>query len=150
MSRNRNRDSCCNNYIKIEDLIGKPLEFRKYGEYAPHPGVKWSCPTCKRVFFVWIQNNCQFWNDPQDFDKEFIELPDGRRFENVHKGKFARWIKNHRGEEVAENLGYYHIDTSYYESFNEEGEGIDTDDPAYLCTTDDDRTRLYIDKLRKK
>jgi len=145
MSRNLCKDQCCGHRIGLADLAGKPIEFRKYYDYSPHPGVKWLCPICNRAYFVWIRTGHTNWGNDlkEQFDKDLIDYGGGNIYPNTSKGKFARRIKNHNNEPCVEELGWYEFDMSYYESFNDEGEGIDTDDPAYLCTDDDERTRRY-------
>lgn len=145
MSRNFCKDECCGHKLGLADLIGKPLEFRKYYDYAPHAGVKWTCPTCNRVYFVWLEHGHTYWGDLKDqFENETIRFTGGQEHPNADKGKFAkRMVSPVTGGHHIEELGWYGFDMSFYESFNDEGEGKDTDDPAYLCTEDDERTRRY-------
>ena len=143
MSRNLCKDQCCGKRINLADLVGQPLEFRKYYEYAPRPGVKWTCSTCHRTYFVWIRTGHTHWGEnlKHQFENDNINYGNGEVHPNRSKGKYARRTKNHRGEEYIEELGWYEFDMSFYETFNDEGEGKDTDDPPYLCTEDDERTR---------
>ena len=139
MSRNLCKDQCCGNKIKLADLVGKPLEFRKYYDYRPTPGVKWRCPKCERVFFIHIRSGHTHWGDTKNqFDKDDINY--GRLYscKNANKNKFAK-----RTDHGVEELGWYEFDMSYYETYNDEGEGVDTNEPAHLCTEDDERTRRY-------
>ena len=148
MSRNLCKDQCCGVKIKLADLVGKPLEFRKYYDYAPTPGVKWQCPECKRFFFVQIRTGHDYWGVDQEhrgrFDKDVLDYPNGQSFKNDQKGKFAKRTTDHKGQEYVADLGYYQLDMSFYESYNDEGDGTDTDDPAYICKKDDERTRWYL------
>jgi len=145
MSRNLCKDKCCGNYVRLADLIGKPLEFRKYYDYRPVPGVKWTCPICNRVYFIHLRTGHTNWGDlKHQFENDTINYSNGHIFPNTNKGKFARRTKDHHGQEYIEELGWYEFDMSYYETYNDEGEGKETDDPAYLCTEDDERTRRYL------
>lgn len=143
MSRNLCKDQCCGHRIELSELVGKPLEFRKYYDYRPVPGVKWQCPTCNRVYFIIIRTGHDYWgkNLKEQFDKDEISFGNGHVHENTNKGKFARRTKNFNGEEHIEELGWYEFDMSFYESYNDEGEGKDIDNPAHLCTKDDEKTR---------
>jgi hypothetical protein len=146
-SRNLCKDQCCGQRLRLADLVGKPLEFRKYYDYAPRPGVKWTCPICNRTYFVWIRTGHTHWGDglKHQFEEEYINYGFGHRHKNTSRGKHAkRTINPITGEESIEELGWYEFDMSFYESFNDEGEGKDTDDPAHLCTEDDERTRRYL------
>lgn len=149
MSRNLCQDNCkCGYVFGIKDFIGKPIEFRKYYDYAPHMGTKLVCPDCGTVYFGWMRQDYEFWGSSQEdrqraFNDENV-YGNGLVFPNHEKGKFVKkTINPFSGEEHIESLGYYQIDLSYYESFNDEGVGEDTDNPAHLCTKDDERTRWY-------
>lgn len=146
MSRNLCKDECCGNKIKLSELVGKPLEFRKYYDYCPQPGVKWTCPVCNRTYFVWIRVGHTNWGEDlkHQFENDHIDFGNGHVYPNTNKGKFAKRTQNHKGEEVIMELGWYEFDMSFYESFNDEGKGEDVNDPAYLCEEDDERTRRYM------
>jgi hypothetical protein len=58
MSRNLCQSSCCGNILRLSDLRGKPIEFRRYYKSPPVIGTKWDCPTCKTAYFAW-------WRDAQ-------------------------------------------------------------------------------------
>ena len=149
MSRNLCQDNCdCGYIFGIKDFIGKPIEFRKYYDYAPNMGTKLTCPDCGKVYFGWIREGYSYWGDDQKSrERAFqdkLDYGNGRVFPNHQKGKFAKKTTNPiTGKNHVEDLGYYQIDLSYYEAYNDEGVGEDTDDPAYLCTEDDEVTRWY-------
>lgn len=144
MSRNLCKDQCCGKRVGLADLIGKPLEFRKYCDYRPTPGVKWTCPTCNRTYFIHIRTGFTNWGDLKDqFENDVIDFGYGHVHKNTNKGKFAKRGHDHKGNEVIHELGWYEFDMSFYETYNDEGKGVDTDDPAYLCTEEDERTRRY-------
>jgi len=148
MSRNLCQDNCdCGYVFGIKDFIGQPIEFRQYGDYAPQMGTKLICPECKKVYFGWIRKAFNYWGESQEDRKRAFndsnEYIHGYVFPNEQKGKFVNKITDHKGKEYIERLGYYQIDISYYEAYNDEGVGEDTDDPAYLCTEDNEKTRWY-------
>lgn len=58
MSRNLHTSSCCGNIVRLEDLRGKPLEFRRYAREPVVIGTKWVCPSCNNAYFAW-------WRDAQ-------------------------------------------------------------------------------------
>lgn len=143
MSRNLCKDSCdCGYVFGLNDFTGKTVEFRKYYDYAPHMGVKLPCPKCDKVYFGYIREGFDYWGDNE---KAFVDEfnVNGQKIPNKQKGKFVKKQKTEDGDDLIMSLGYYQIDLSYYESYNDEGEGVDTDNPAYLCTEDDEKTRWY-------
>jgi len=142
MTVNLCTDKCekCNYQFGLADFIGQPIEFRQYGDYKPNMGTKLRCK-CGKVYFGWIREDYQFWgsNTKDQFENDKINFGYGEiDRKNIHKGKFAKRV----GNSVVE-LGYYQIDLAYYENYNNEGEGIDTDSPKYLITEDHELTRLY-------
>lgn len=144
MSRNLCTDRCCGIAVKLSDLAGKPLEFRKYADYRPTVGTKWICPKCNKVYFVIIRTRDEVWGRDlkEQFDNDEVVFCNGQhRMPNANKGQFAK----RDGENNVHELGSYEFDLSYYETFNDEGEGVDTDDPSYMCTEDDELTRCYLD-----
>ena len=62
MSRNLCTSYCCNNLVKLSDLRGKPIEFRRYYDEPVVIGTKWICPTCQNAYFVWWRDAT---TDPQ-------------------------------------------------------------------------------------
>lgn len=56
MSRNLLSSSCCGNIVRLADLRGQPIEFRRYGSEPVAIGTKWVCPSCRTAYFAW-------WND---------------------------------------------------------------------------------------
>ena len=54
MSRNLCRSSCCGYTLRLEDLRGKPIEFRRYSNSPPVLGTKWTCQNCGTMYFaIW-------------------------------------------------------------------------------------------------
>lgn len=150
MSRNLCQDNCdCGYVFGIKDFVGQPIEFRKYYDYAPQMGTKLVCPECGKVYFGWVRKEHEYWGHTQeDRKRAFQDELDYRGYgidkvvKNEYKGKFAKKSINPiTNKEYIEDLGYYQIDLSYYESYNDEGEGVDCDKPSYLCTEDDEVTR---------
>lgn len=61
MSRNLLIDDCpeCgHDWPGVEDLTGRPVEFRQYAEGRSGdpvtPGVPWRCPGCQTLYFMWL------------------------------------------------------------------------------------------------
>lgn len=52
MSRNLLTSSCCGNIVRLEDLRGKSIEFRRYSHEPVVIGTKWVCPSCRTAYFV--------------------------------------------------------------------------------------------------
>jgi hypothetical protein len=52
MSRNLARSTCCDNVLRLSDLRGKPIEFRRYHDSLPNIGTRWDCPDCHVPYFV--------------------------------------------------------------------------------------------------
>ena len=53
MSRNLCTSYCCDNLVRLSDLRGKPIEFRRYYSEPVVIGTKWVCPTCQTAYFAW-------------------------------------------------------------------------------------------------
>ncbi|MEG4149477.1 hypothetical protein [Microcoleus sp. Pol12B5] len=54
MSRNLCRSTCCDNIVRLSDLRGKPIEFRRVHTDPPNIGTRWNCPTCGTAYFaIW-------------------------------------------------------------------------------------------------
>lgn len=54
MSRNLLSSSCCGNTVRLADLRGQPIEFRRYGIEPVAIGTKWVCPSCRTAYFaIW-------------------------------------------------------------------------------------------------
>ena len=113
MSRNLCEDRCtkCHTLVRLSDLIGQPLEFRKYHDYRPRAGVKWICPKCGTVYFCAINIGSNFWGHTQEELKRFNqdELDYGHgipKHKNREKVKFAKELIGHNGESRIENLGW--------------------------------------------
>lgn len=139
MSRNLCKSSCphCGYLVRLSDLRGKPVEFRRYSQYAPVLGVRFDCP-CGQIYFAawehkdvsWSHEQLQNgqWNKPT-FDFEIhgkaVSVP------NYDQGRYA--FKTGSGS--VENMGYFTIDLSYYETYDDEmGMPLkDREEPAHLC-----------------
>jgi hypothetical protein len=62
MSRNLCTSSCCENTVRLSDLRGRAIEFRRYGNDPPNIGTRWDCPTCQTAYFA-IWRDAQYsWN----------------------------------------------------------------------------------------
>lgn len=60
--------------VKLEDLRGKPIEFRQYGSKNPPAiGTKWICPTCQTVYFAWW-NDAKWQSSHMEYSKFVIDL----------------------------------------------------------------------------
>jgi len=143
MSINLAKDNCdCGYVFGIKDFTGKPCEFRQHQNYRPLMGVKLICPNCNKVYFGWIRSGFNFWENKKNAFND-VNTYGGQKFKNKEKGKFVEKYITPNGTEAIRDLGYYQIDLSYYENFNDEGEGVDTDNPADICLKDDEKTRWY-------
>ena len=113
--------------VTLMDIIGKPLEARRYGPYAPSFGTKWTCPGCRTAYFVIIRQGDKFWASTWDAHNavDFGGNP------NPNRGRFVH--KYPDGHE--EQTGYFVLDLSYYESFNDE-HGPDPDERRHLLEDD--------------
>ena len=143
MSRNLCTSSCCENVVRLEDIRGRPIEFRRYGRYAPTIGTRWDCPTCGTAYFVIWRHSDTFWGkegirkgyhkaDIIDYAAEYGRGSDPRP--NEYKGRF--FIEsNFQGETHVEETGTFTLDLSYYESYNDEHSYSKdvTSKPAHLC-----------------
>jgi len=143
MSTNLCKDTCdCGFLFNLKDFVDKPVEFRQKSDYAPQMGVKLVCLDCGMVYFGWIRRSHTFWEGVKEcFDKDIISYPyisGNSNTKNTNKGKFAKRI----GDDIYE-LGCYQIDLSYYETFNDEGEGIEVEEPHGLIEEDHELTRWY-------
>lgn len=73
MSRNLCTSSCCNNIVRLGDLRGKPIEFRRYGDSPPVLGTRWDCPTCGTAYFAWW-NEAPWYKDKMEYGNFVIDL----------------------------------------------------------------------------
>ncbi len=146
MSSNLCQDNCvkCGHVFTLGSFRGQPIEFRQRGQYVPQMGCKLVCP-CGMVYFGYIRTDHKYWSNPEDAFSEYV--CGAHRFgisrKNEYFGKFARRYKHADGRETFMDLGYYQIDLSYYESFNDEGEGVDSAKPGYLFAKEDDETTRW-------
>lgn len=147
MGSNRCSSKCdCGYQFNLGSFRGQFIEFRKTSDYAPIMGCKLICPCCNKVYFGWIRHEHEFWGRESldQFDQEFIHCHILGTRKNHNRGKFAKRItippilNDGKSEEKAIELGCNEIDTAYYESGRDEGEGIDTETPSYLFTDDTD------------
>lgn len=88
MSRNLGRSYCCENFVRLEDMRGRPIEFRRYTKYSPHIGCRWDCPTCGTVYFAW-------WRDSIDANgvSFVIDLSYYESFNDEHDLDYAKMAK---------------------------------------------------------
>ena len=129
MSRNLATSSCCGNTVRLSDLRGKPIEFRRYGPYVPDIGTRWDCPTCNTAYFVIWRTRDKFWHKPEDAfaDLDLFGNP------NREKGKFVHQY-TFQNEIVTEDTGCFTLDLSYYESHNDEPGTLGAEGkPRHLC-----------------
>lgn len=73
MSRNLCQSSCCGYVLRLSDLRGKPIEFRRYYKSPPVIGTRWDCPTCKTVYFAWWREG-QWYHSTREFGNFVIDL----------------------------------------------------------------------------
>lgn len=52
MSRNLLQSSCCGNILRLVDLRGQAIQFRRYTKEPVVIGCKWTCPTCHTNYFA--------------------------------------------------------------------------------------------------
>lgn len=71
MARNLCTSSCCDNTVRLSDLRGKPIEFRRYGNSPPQIGTRWDCPSCKTAYFV-IWRDAEWDFHSRDFARGFV------------------------------------------------------------------------------
>lgn len=129
MSRNLCTSTCpdCGEHtVKLTDILGKPLEARRYGPYAPAFGARWDCP-CGVAYFVIIRQGDAFWSSTWDAHNS---VDFGGRV-NPQRGRFVH--KYEDGHE--EQTGYFVLDLSYYESYNDE-HGADLNERRHLLEDD--------------
>lgn len=152
MTTNLMTDKCCGIQVKLEDLVGKPIEFRRCGRYAPQIGTRWDCPKCGTAYFVLWTHRPQFWGyeGRRQALNDNIRLPSGKVIPNRHKGRFI--VEGEFGTPI--ETGVFELDLSYYESFRdepvpdeEEKEAIrkGEKDPWHLCTGGAEDVQLGTD-----
>lgn len=148
MSRNLCSSYCrsCGRLVTLNDLRGKPAEFRKYGPYAPVMGFRYDCP-CGKVYFATFTHKHEFWS-PESLASGGWNSPEltvmGRTFPNKEAGRFVHMARHIDGSETPVNSGCFVIDLSYYESYNDEEWDEATQQevlrgdrkPGYLCEGD--------------
>ena len=144
MSRNLATSTCVNCHehtFQLSDLRDKPIEFRRYGPYAPQIGCKVACPRCNTLYFAIYRQGDKYWSYPED---AFNASPNDPNF-----GKFARKTE-FQGKVQYENTGYFVIDLSHYASYNDEEvydeaerEAIEAGEkkPWYLCEVNADNAQ---------
>lgn len=85
MSRNLCTSSCCGNTVRLSDLRGKPIEFRRYHDAPPAIGTKWTCPDCGTVYFV-IWRDAQWSIEYGDWVRGFVlDLSYYESFNDEHR-----------------------------------------------------------------
>lgn len=143
MSRNLTTSSCCGNVVRLSDVLGKPLEARRYFKYAPDFGTRWDCPSCGTAYFVIIHRRDQFWSDPiRAFDDDLGYDGQGNAIPNRERGRFVFATESNpfgKGEVRYEQTGCFTLDLSYYESYNDEHDFDckigEVDGQAGMCVT---------------
>lgn len=84
MSRNLTTSSCCGNILRLSDLRGKPIEFRKYYKYAPRIGTKWTCPTCSTVYFAIWRSYDKYSGEADEAGRFVIDLSYYESYNDEH------------------------------------------------------------------
>jgi hypothetical protein len=95
--------------VRLTDLIGKPLEARRHGPYAPTVGVRYDCPGCGTAYFAWVRHYDTFWSRPYDADKPV----NAAGHSNLEQGRFVT-------PDRREQTGCFVVDLSYWSTFNDE------------------------------
>ena len=114
MSRNLCRSTCCGNTVRLSDLRGKPIEFRRYAKEPPNIGTRWDCPDCGTAYFVIWRDGV--WGDPPGWKRGFVlDLSYYESFDDEH-GRCA----------VEDYHSWGHNSPCVY----------DFESPAYLCIDD--------------
>ena len=73
MSRNLCRSFCCNNTVRLSDLRGKLIEFRRFHTEPPHIGTRWDCPTCSTAYFaIWRDAEYGYVNGKMQVIRGFV------------------------------------------------------------------------------
>ena len=168
MSRNLGTSYCIEcgyGPLKLDDLRGKPIEFRRYFSYVPALGCRWDCPRCNTAYFAIWSVTEEFWsreslNNGQWKDPVY-HLPDGSTYPNSTAGRFAVENTSSFGgvtQTTVHNTGCFTIDLSYYETYNDEpmDDGEDKDairrseaHPWHLCADNADDAQLeWANKFR--
>jgi hypothetical protein len=156
MARNLCTSMCpkCEYTLRLSDIRGKPVEFRRYGVYAPVIGVRFDCQ-CGEVYFVSWKEQHSFWSkealDNGSWKEPEFEFRE-QRFKNLEQGKFVFEEPDFRNPSkmVARNTGVFTLDLSHYETFNDEPmeDGFEKtaiqqgkQKPWHLCTDDAEDTQ---------
>lgn len=141
MSRNLCTSSCphCGYTLRLSDLKDRPIEFRRYGHYAPQLGCRFDCSCGVAYFAIWRRQDSYWGREALDSGawkaSEFI-TPDGRAFPNRNAGRFV--IERPAFSSFpahVEDTGVFIIDLSYYETYNDE-ECWDEDEKAAILVGD--------------
>ena len=73
MSRNLCCSTCCDNIIRLSDLRGKPIEFRRYSKEPPEIGTRWDCPSCNIAYFaIWRDAEYGYVNGRMERTRGFV------------------------------------------------------------------------------
>jgi hypothetical protein len=145
MSRNLATSSCetCGYTVRLTDLMGEPIEFRKYGPYVPEIGCKFVCG-CGEVYFAIWRRIEKFWSDESIENGTWKTPKADSLFSGFvdEAGKFAIERTSPYGSQWVEQTGCFVIDLSYYTTFNDEKpsskrQELDilhgAEDPWHLC-----------------
>jgi len=124
MARNLGTSECqkCDYKVRLSDIRGKPVEFRRYGPYAPVIGVRFDC-ACGEVYFASFGVEYKVWSRDAlasgAWKEETLRFPNGVAMKNVNCGRFAV-ERVFKGQVHAENTGAFTVDLSYYETYDDE------------------------------
>lgn len=100
--------------VRLTDLVGKPMEARRYGPYAPRVGVRYDCPGCGTAYFAYVHHYDRFWTEPSDADSPL----DAAGHPNREQGRFV--TPDRQGQ-----TGCFVVDLSYWSTYNDECYGED-------------------------
>ena len=146
MSRNLGTSSCpkCGYTVRLSDIRGKTIEFRKHGPYAPVLGCRFDC-SCGEVYFAMWRREDNYWDQYTlargEWLQPFLPLGEDQTIPNHQQGRFAADIGLHG----AENTGCFTIDLSYYATYNDEPDNdpdraeriyAGLEKPRHLCEDD--------------
>lgn len=141
MASNLARSGCCGNVVRLADLRGRPIEFRRSGPYAPQIGTRWDCPACDTAYFAFWRSYDRYWGEAERADSEGTWI--GEQFHpNTERGRFVTETSSPlTGERRLEETGCFVIDLAYYATGRDEAYGEDLThtsgrEPGRLCTDD--------------
>jgi hypothetical protein len=140
MARNLCTSSCCGNVVRLSDLRGKPIEFRRYDANPPVLGTRWNCPSCNTAYFACWKEGTKFAIDLffyESFDNEH-DYDDALMALDVGIEPDVRESQNPMAKDTIQvYLNYWGIVQAW--KTKNPGEAIpikNLDTPAYLCLDD--------------